>query len=391
MQSYQEKLPEALKEILCDYLLVAWEKGWFANYSSNHFLIKALYGEIDTFTGYENMLQISSGPLQHDLTTVRMSFYQSLSFSLKLLEEFFSEKDAKAFVVEKLSGGKTNYDEAQFLRALSELTVIKWFCLYSRGSYINEMIYEPHLNNGRNPEARFIRDDVIIDVEVKTPGFIPIENTKPKITPIIPLNKIGREALTKKCIANDIELRLPDINKLKQHLNDAASKFVTPISNKHFNVVYLNWTYCDYPKYAFMEPYSLLMNDNGVLRNKYIGLALGLNEDVYTKLTAVVVYNENIEGYVNQDLRHIWSHRTFALVVNPYIDCDISALESTLQMEQSKNVYPIPKALFDYYAKDGVTQKDLKKFLDLMQEYEREIEIYALANGGANRPQLLIT
>ncbi len=338
MPTSKDNPPKVLAGLFCNYLLEAWKKGWFEEYSNDHFLIKALNGEINRFTGFANMLEISSGPFIHNLETIRSSFYQALSISLKLLEDKFSEKDAENFVVEKLSGGKANYDEDQFMRVLSELTVIKWFSMYTRGYNTNKAIYEPRLSERRNPEARFIRDDVVIDVEVKTPGFIPISNVKPKITPIILLSEEGRKELTKQCNADEIELRLPDINKLKQHLNDAASKFVVPENNKHFNIAYINWTYCDYPKYAFLEPYSLLVNENGVLRNKEIGRAIGFDEDVYTKITAVVVYNENIEGYVNQDLRHIWRHRTFALAINPYINCDLATLERTLQMEQ-KEIY----------------------------------------------------
>ncbi len=378
MANRKEKVPKMLLSLFNDYLLKAWEKGWFDEYSNDHFLIKTLNGEIHKFSGYENMLQISSGPFKHDLETVRNSICQSLSLSLALLEESFSEKAVKNFVVEKLSGGKANYNENQYLRALSELTVVKWFCLYTRGKYINTAIYEPRLSERRNPEARFIRDDVIIDVEVKTPGFIPRRNTQPKLTPIILLTEEGRKALTKKCITENVELRLPDINKLKQHLNDAASKFIEPTNDKHFNVVYINWTYCDYPKYAYLEPYSLLMNENGILRNKEIGKTIGINEEVYRKITAVVVYNENIEGYVNQDLRHIWAHRTFALAINPYINCDTAILERTLQMEQSKNIYPIPLSLYEYYAKDITKEEDIVKFYEFMQVYEEQIKKYAL-------------
>lgn len=373
----KENPPEEINGLLNDYLFKAWKKGWFEEYSNDHFLIKALNGEISPFTGYVNMLEMSSGPLRHNLESIRSSFYQALSISLKLLEDQFSEKVAESYVVEKLSGGKTNYDEDQFMRALSELTVIKWFCLFTRGNTTNKAIYEPRLSARRNPEARFIRDDVVIDVEVKTPGFIPINTVNPKITPIILLNKEGRMELTEKCCVDDIELRLPDINKLKQHLNDAASKFVVPENDKHFNVVFINWTYCDYPKYAFLEPYSLLMNLNGVLRNKEIGKAIGFNDDVYEKITAVFVYNENIEGFVNQDLRHIWSHRTFALAINPYINCNTAKLERTLHMEQERNIYPIPVALYDYYAKESVTEKDKKTFLELMQDYNKQIVKYA--------------
>ncbi len=78
--------------------------------------------------------------------------------------------------------------------------MIKWFCLYTRENNKNEAIYEPCLSERRNPEARFIRDDVMMDVEVKTPGFIPISNVKPKIAPIVLLNKrrtqgVGKEVL----------------------------------------------------------------------------------------------------------------------------------------------------------------------------------------------------
>lgn len=370
-------IPKELNGLLCDYLKSIWEKGWFEEYSKNHYLIKALNGETSSFNNYVNMLEISSGPLVHNIETVRLSFLQALSFSLKLFESNFSEKEAKDFVVEKLSGGKSNYDEDQFLRALSELTVIKWYCLHTRGKNINEVIYEPRLSGKRNPEARFIRDDVIIDVEVKTPGFIPVTNINPKITPTILLNSKGRRELKIQCDASNIELRFPDINKLKQHLNDAAKKFEVPKTSRHFNIVYMNWTYCDYPKYAYIEPYSLLMNENGVFRDKSIGLEIGFNEEVYQKISAIIVYNENIEGYVNQDLRHIWSHRTFALVINPYMEFDKNELERILGMESMKNYNPIPLALYEYYSKGSAKKEDIDLFIKFMNEYNDQIREYA--------------
>ena len=145
MQNSLKSPPIELCGLINDYLYRAWEKGWFSSYSEDHFLLKALDGVPDLFTGYVNMLAIASGPLEHNLSSVRSSFYQALSNSLNIFENAFSEKDAKEFVVNKLSGGKANYDENQFMQALSELTVIRWFCLYTKGKEKNSVFCEPKL------------------------------------------------------------------------------------------------------------------------------------------------------------------------------------------------------------------------------------------------------
>ena len=47
--------------------------------------------------------------------------------------------------------------------------------------------------------------------------------------------------------------------KLKDFLNSASSKFSVPQSNE-YNLLYINWSYCDFASNSFLEAWSLLTN-----------------------------------------------------------------------------------------------------------------------------------
>lgn len=46
---------------------------------------------------------------------------------------------------------------------------------------------------------------------------------------------------------------------------------------------------------------------NGILTHKDIGLSLGVNEEVYEKITAVIVYTESLSGLMFNDFRWVWT------------------------------------------------------------------------------------
>lgn len=71
--------------------------------------------------------------------------------------------------------------------------------------------------------------------------------------------------------------------------------------------MYINWSYRDFPANSFLEAWSLLVNEfNGILRYPEIAYSIGINADVFKKITAVVVYTESLEGLMFSDFRYIW-------------------------------------------------------------------------------------
>ena len=245
-----------------------------------------------------------------------------INFSQKMghLSRVFSENDIKVFMMQQLSAGKKHYDENTFFQALSEVSVLSFFA--SRGCWCNA-IYEPPIgNNGKNPEAKFvgavlcktplqpnqeIKQTISVNIEVKAPRFT--ENTgktSGSILPITLLSDNGRLIIPKFCEQHGLVYMSPRINKLKDFLNSAASKFSIP-GEHEFNLLYINWSYCDFPVNGFLEAWGLLTNEiNGVLKYPDVAARVGIVPEVFEKITAVIVYTESLEGLMFSDFRFVW-------------------------------------------------------------------------------------
>lgn len=74
------------------------------------------------------------------------------------------------------------------------------------------------------------------------------------------------------------------------------------------NLFYINWTFSEYPEYSFLEAASLLSNSvNGILNHREIGAAVGVKEEVYDKITALVVYTESLNGLMFNEFKYVWT------------------------------------------------------------------------------------
>ena len=105
--------------------------------------------------------------------------------------------------------------------ALSEVTILNFWCSRSISGE-----YEPKTNGKKNPEARFVcRNDVTVDVEVKTGGFEDIVQIDNTAIPTVLLNDDGRNEFVKYCCEHGIRPYMPRVNKLKDFINSAADKF----------------------------------------------------------------------------------------------------------------------------------------------------------------------
>ena len=307
---------------ICNYLKNIWESGWLDEYSDEHFLIKAIENRLTTFLGYTQMINnelnlhglIKANGII-DNASFNSNFCMNLSGRLACLEDTFGKEHIEKFVKDQLSAGKQNYNEDTFFEALSEISILYFYA--SRCNW-KRALYEPPVEktkSTKNPEACFIGEfefddttrDVVINIEVKCPKFPTIEHQKNKIAiPTVLLSEEGRTQVREFCEHNGITYISPRVMKLKDFLNSAASKFSVPKENE-YNLLYINWSYCDFPSNSFLEAWSLLTNTiNGVLNHPNAAQSLGISPDVFEKITAVIVYTDALEGLMFLDFRNVW-------------------------------------------------------------------------------------
>lgn len=286
-----------------DGLRMAWEKGWLDEFSDEHFLIKAIEKRLEYYPS--QFMTPSCFPPLCQITPDNFQENFCMNFSLKItwLIERFGEDGIRRFFTDQLSAGKSHYDEDQFFRALSEVSVLSFL-----GTNASRCVYEPKTNGRKNPEARlYMGNENTVDVEVKMPGFSSFEGLRDSVIPTVLLDDQGRREFESFCESNGLNGAMPRVMKIKDFLNSAASKFEEVDHVQHMNLLYINWTLSEFADSGFEEAFALMAHPvNGILVHKGIGLALGVDEEVYDKITAVVVYTESLYGLMFVDLRYIW-------------------------------------------------------------------------------------
>lgn len=307
---------------ICNYLRKIWEDGWLDEYSDNHFLIKAIENRLTAFIGFTQML--NNDPNLHrlikkhgviDNDSFNLNFCMNLSSCLAHLQTIFGNDHMERFIRDQLSAGKQQYDEDTFFEAISEISVLRFYAMRSKWK---QALYEPPVQISKslkNPEARFVGElslngnveEIIINIEVKCPKFPSIEHQESKIAiPTVLLSNEGRKQIPRFCEANEIIYMSPRVMKLKDFLNSAATKFSIPKDNE-FNLLYINWSFCDFPSNSFLEAWSLLTNTiNGILTHQNAARNIGVSSEVFEKITAVIVYTEALEGLMFLDFRNVW-------------------------------------------------------------------------------------
>jgi hypothetical protein len=273
------------------------------------------------------------------------SFLVNFSSRLRHLESIFSEKSINDFITDQLSAGKkANYSQDQFFRAVSEVNILNYIHLFSN-AYTNNIRteYEPKNGaQGANPEARFVLDDeIIIDVEVKTPGFpdklIDTSDNIGVIRPNTYLSKDQFSKIKKYCHDKNVKFLPPDIDKIADFILSASKKFLTPTSKRHFNLLFINWTYTEIPQTSYNEPVSLLINNiAGILKNRIVQKDKGLTPEDLSKISAIIVYFDNIESIITSDFRLLYMNNNFRIIINEDIDQDWSKLLEILNLRNHK-------------------------------------------------------
>ena len=308
------------------YIKKAWTQGWLNEYSDEHFLIRAIENRVTDIEWKTQLILNNSTSINTpidqdekiDFNQFSLNYIVNLSFRLFGMSETFRENDIKRFIEDQLSAGKAKYDRDKFFQALSEIEILSFFC---RCNW-DKAIYEPPLGiNRSNPEAGFEvvlpdkdgsdQTNVKVNVEVKTPKFPVVNGIRTRTTiPTILLSDKGRREIQELCEANNSKCILPRVTKLVQFINSAAKKFKKPKENE-FNLLYINWSYSDFPSNGFLEAWSLLTNEvNGILTHPEIGIILPFKEPIcseaYEKITAVIVYTSSLEQLMFSDFRYSW-------------------------------------------------------------------------------------
>lgn len=312
---------------MTDFLKKAWNNGWLDEFSDEHFLIRVIEKRLDDFVG---RTQLSTNNLaiycpmdangEYDLAGFSNTFCINLSVRLAHMANAFGEDSIKHFITDQLSAGKQNhYNEDTFLQALSEISILTFWL--GRWSW-DQTIYEPRVKSGannKNPEASFIyhikppenaaSKSIKINIEVKTPEF-PHDNHESErvLIPSVLLAEHGRSLVQNFCKNNEVTYLPPRVRKLVQFINSAASKFSEPKENE-LNLLYINWSYRDYPSNSFLEAASLLSNQyNGLLNYPDIAKELDVQPDAFSKISAIIVYTDSLEGIMFTDFRHVWQN-----------------------------------------------------------------------------------
>lgn len=310
---------------LMDFIKKAWKDGWLDDFSNDHFLIMALENRLNQFNWEYQFVSNTAidvfSPLQQDgkidFRQFPNIFLMNLSNKLAVLEWRFGTEQIKNFITNQLSAGKAHYSNDGFFQALSEVEVLSFYCRQNWDAFI----YEPRIGiHGANPEARFERklmstDDptkeIQVNIEVKTPKFpIPKDPRRRVALPAILLSETGRQQIQFLCKQHNIKCLFPRVTKLVQFINSAASKFEVPKEHQ-YNLLYINWSYSDFPSAGFLEPWELLTNElNGILTHREIGINLPFDDPIhpeaYDKISAIIVYSSSIDQLMFSDFRYVW-------------------------------------------------------------------------------------
>lgn len=317
-------------DVISGYLTTIWEKGWLDNYSEDHFLIKAINDRLEDISWADQLVNNNansiyspvSGNQKINYKRFTSNFITNFSNRLDTLSCYFGDKNTEKFIKDQLSAGNQKYDENQFFEALSEIEVLTFYAARAKW---DKIIYEPPIGeNKSNPEASFELYDedgkhIKLNIEVKTPKFVnPTGTSTPLVIPNVLLTDKGRTSMRQLCDEYGFAYKDPRMTKLVAFINSAAKKFQKPDDNE-YNLLFINWSYSDFPSNGFLEPWVLLTNEyNGIMTHPEIGKNLKLKnpicEEAYERISAIIVYTSSIEQLMFVDFSHVWKGTDLAVM-----------------------------------------------------------------------------
>lgn len=314
------------------------EKGLFNEYSEKHILIEAMNGKFDFFKRYPYLKYVSIYKNNLEIGNAS-NFLINFSIKLKHLSKCLCNKDFEEFVVNQLAAGKSNYDEGQFFRAVSEIHVLLF--TFDHIGETSKIIYEPKLVKGdKNPEVRVVyKSNAIFDIEVKTPGFDLDYEFNEKYDLLIKPNMVlqgkDRKRLSNYCSKKHIQLQLPRVLKLKDYIKSASEKFQRIDHKDHYNLLFINWTYTDFPELKLREPLTLLTNPiNGILNNENSLNLIGLSKKDVENISAIILYRDSLDSILSGDFRFHIAHNSIKVIPNIHFNTknDYDTLKKMLKL-----------------------------------------------------------
>ena len=341
-----------MKELI-SFITTLYDKGLFRDYSSKHMLIKALTS--NEFNFFDDYKAVNRNSIFNLMTCDKVStFLINFSQKLYLFSTFLKKEDFERFITDQLSAGKSKYNEDQFIRAVSEVNVLNYFCQYVSQKFT--VIYEPNINgDGKNPEARIITEDgIIYDIEVKTPGFskdIELGKFNYLLKPNAITSRHNLRELKAYCKMKKIKLMLPWVLKIKKFIKSAASKFENIKHPRHYNILVINWTYSEFGPSKLHEPIGLLTNHlTGLLEDNNSLDKLNISSEEISKISSVIIYSDNVDSILSQDFRFHLSDKSVYLIGNEILNTknDYDFLYSTLRFPIIDRKSPIN----DWYPSD---------------------------------------
>lgn len=349
-----------------------WDEGIFDEYSDSHFLIQIMNG--DTSLIHRYLLDKNVYEDCQDTFSLGITFLINFTTKLKALSNYFGQKNIKDFMKNQFAAGKNNYSEDLFFEALSEIHILCYFIGFGP-ALIREAKYEPKLGETKkNPEARLVyENDMVLDIEVKTPRFDCTNWEKESILPLRLLSKDGVKELSQYCYDSNITCIFPRALKIKDYINSAGSKFVKPKTNKHVNLLVLNWSYSNVIYEKIQEPYSIFCNNiNGIFTNINIAKQLGISMEALKKISAILIYSIPNEMLIFGDARYLFKSREYKLIINPFCDeIDEDVIWKMTRMTITKGIQSIPIVYFDI---DQQNISKLKKVQDLILENALQLD-----------------
>lgn len=303
--------------LFCGTIRAFWQLGVFDEYSDDHFLIRAIYNDNEYF---KNVFIRRHLDLRR-LTEFGFNFIINLDTRIRSLVMKFGEDKIIDFMTNQFSAGKHHYSEKMFFEALAEVHVLHHFTVFARYQ-TTDCIYEPILIEGsrHKPEARIkYENSIIADIEVKTPDFPKRDMLINSLYPAMLLTDVGRQKLSEYCTQHNISLKLPRVLKIKDFMNSASEKFQALSDKQHLNLLFINWTNTDVYEDPLFEPTVLFCNEaNGIFMKKEVGVSLGIDNNAYEKISAVIIYTIPEDALLFGDLRYLFRDRCYKIIINPF-------------------------------------------------------------------------
>ncbi len=312
----QTVYPVTVNSKIFETIKIFWKKGIFDDYSEKHFIIHAINNDVTYF----KELFLRKNIKDINPNSFPWNFIANLNVKTVNLMHCFGNDVIEEFFKNQFAAGKSNYSENQFFEALSEFYLLAYFGNFGPAKLMKS-IYEPRLvDSNKNPEARFIYgNDIVLDLEIKTPNFPTRNLLENFIIPTYLLNNEGRKKLSDFCHNNNINCHMPRILKIKDFMNYAGEKFADISSENHINLLVINWTSTDLSETELFEPTTLLCNPkNGLFRNKDVALKLGINEEALNKISAIFFYMLPEGCLLYNDFRYLFATRQYKIIVNPF-------------------------------------------------------------------------